>query len=66
MNESYLHDQRTKSPVVLLDKFLAARRHVSIALISVGLFGVSLNAFLNRLPILSYDTVRDSTQNLTI
>ena len=38
MNKSYLHDQRAKRQLTLLDKFLAVRRqysHVAIALICV-------------------------------
>ena len=41
MNESYLHDQRTKRQLALLDKFLAIRRqysHVAIVLTGVCMF----------------------------
>ena len=62
MNESYLFDQRTKrQPALRIYKFLAVYRqysHVSIALIGIGLFEMSLNAIVNRLSVLSYDTVR--------
>ena len=51
MNESYLHDQRTRRQFDLLDKFLAVRmqyRHVAIAPFGVCLFEMSLNAVVNR------------------
>ena len=57
MNESYLHDQRTKRQLALLDKFLAVRRqysHVAMALIGICLFEMSLNAILNRLSVQSW------------
>ena len=50
----------------LLDKFLAVCRqysHVSTALIDIDLFEISFNAIVNRVSVLSYETVRDSTQN---
>ena len=46
-----------------------AKSPVLIALIGVGLFEMSLNSIINKLSVLSYDTydtVRDSTQNLPI
>ena len=64
MSESYLHEQRTKRQLALLEKFFAVHRqygHVSIALIGIGLFEMSLNAVVNGFSVLLYDTVRDST-----
>ena len=54
MYESYLHDQRTKRQLALLDKFLAVCGQYSlVAIVPIGLFEVSLNAIVNRLSVLS-------------
>ena len=65
MSHIYMIKGRNKQ-FALLDKVLALRRqysHVPIALIGVGLFEMSWNVIVKRLSVLSYDTVKDSTQN---